>query len=225
MCWKAHNTITMTSYYFHLYLCLSYISSIFCICLPETSSHTLSYLILGLIRNPDAKKLLQAELDACISAKTRDDISQLSCSEVMNLPYLSQCIKESMRLWSVVGGGIWRELTTDIHYEDYVLPAGSTFVAASYAAARQPWIDRPDDFLPERWSDENPQHSALKEVSMPFGAGRRQCIGQNLAKMEVAMIAAYTLRFFDFELVADPVEQIFLTVKPVDMSVKVQLRE
>lgn len=142
----------------------------------------------------------------------------------MNLPFLSQCIKESMRLWSVVGAGPMRELTHDIHYEGLLLPKGSTFRGAFYSMARQPWINQPDDFLPDRWTDNNPQHAQLKEMLIPFGAGKRQCVGQNLAKMEVALIAAYTLRFFDFEIVTEPKEQLFLTTKPVDLEVMATLR-
>ena len=187
--------------------------------LAETSSHTVSYLILNLLRNPEAKARLQRELDECISAAAFEDTSLLCCADVMNLPFLAQCIKESMRLSSVIGGGMMRELTSDVHFEGMFLPKGSTVLSALYSTTRQSWIDRPDEFLPERWTDSNPQHAELKEMLIPFGTGKRQCIGQNLAKVEVALIAAYTLRFFDFELVAEPQEQMFLTVKPVDMKV------
>ena len=190
----------------------------------ETSSHSVSYLILGMIRHPHVKIKLQAELDACISAEARHDHSKLNFNEIAALPYLSQCIKESMRLWSVIGGGIIRVLTHDIHYEGYFLPRGSSVRSAVHSISRQPWIEKPDEFIPERWSDSNPQHAQLKEMFLPFGTGKRQCIGQNMAKVEVAMIAAYVLRFFDFKLLSEPVEQMFLTRKAVGISVEVQLR-
>ena len=184
----------------------------------------MSYLILALLRHPEVKRKLQNELDSCISREARHDITKLNVTDIMNLPYLSQCMKESNRLWHVIGGGLNRVLTHDIHYEGYFLPKGSTFRAAFYSMSRQPWIEKANEFLPERWSDSNPQHAELKEMLLPFGAGKRQCIGQNLAKIEVAMIAAYTLRFFDFKLVSEPVEQLFLTTKPVNMTVEVHSR-
>lgn len=190
----------------------------------ETSSHTVSYLILGLLRHPESKARLQSELDACIPAEALADPTLISCADIMNLPFLAQCIKESMRLWSVIGAGPKRLLTRDIAYEGMLLPKGSMFHAAFFSMTRQSWIHRPDDFLPERWSDSNPQHAQLKALMMPFGTGQRQCIGQNLAKMEVALIAAFTLRFFDFDLISGPIEQIFLTTKPVDMEVTASLR-
>lgn len=190
----------------------------------ETSSHSISYLILGLIRNPRAKSRLQCELDSCIPEDGLWNPSILNIADIMSLPYLSQCIKESMRLWSVVGGGPKRVLTSDLKYEGYILPKGSVFHAAYYSMFRQPWINNPDDFIPERWSSDNPQFEQLKRLSMPFGAGQRQCIGQNLAKVEVAVITAYVLRFFDFVIISEPSEQIFLTAKPVDLKVRVMKR-
>jgi cytochrome P450 len=130
-----------------------------------------------------------------------------------------------MRLWSVVGVGTKRVLTQDVHYEDFLLPKGSVFHANFHSMARQPWMDRPDEFLPERWSDANPQLPRLKEMFMPFGAGQRQCMGQNLARMQVTLIAAFTMRFFDFDLLSGPIVQKVLIVKPVDMEVRVHLRE
>ena len=190
----------------------------------ETSSHTVSYLILCLLRNPDAKTRLQQELDTCISSAAFEDTSLLNCTDIMNLPFLAQCLKESMRLLSVIGGGPKRILTQNITYEGMFLPKGSMFVAAFYSMFRQPWIDSPEDFIPDRWSDSNPQHAKLKDVLMSFGAGKRQCIGQNLAKMEVALIAGYVLRFFDFKMMSEPNEELFLTAKPVDFDVTVNLR-
>jgi cytochrome P450 len=183
-----------------------------------------SFLILGLLRNPKAKATLQAELDGCIPPEALQDTSRLNCADIMALPFLAQCLKESIRLWGVIGAGTTRLLTHDIEYEGLHLPKGSTFRAAFYSMTRQPWINQPDDFIPERWTDANPQHAQLKEMLIPFGAGTRQCIGQNLAKMEVALISAFVLRFFDFEILDDPSEQMFLTTKPVDMSVKATLR-
>jgi hypothetical protein len=50
-------------------------------------------------------------------------------------------------------------------------------------------------------------------------------VGQNLAKKELCMIASYLLRFFDFELLSEPVYQIFLTMKATNVRVKVHIRE
>jgi cytochrome P450 len=60
---------------------------------------------------------------------------------------------------------------------------------------------------------------------MPFALGSRNCIGQNLAKVELSMIAAYLLRFFEFELLSEPKFQIFLTMKACNVQMKAHIRE
>jgi cytochrome P450 len=59
---------------------------------------------------------------------------------------------------------------------------------------------------------------------MPFNVGTRQCIGQNLAKMELAMVTAYLTRFFDFELLSEPSTDVFLTVKAHNVVCRIKSR-
>ena len=60
---------------------------------------------------------------------------------------------------------------------------------------------------------------------MPFAIGSRNCIGQNLAKTELCMIASYLLRFFEFELLSEPGYELFLTMKASNVQVRVHPRE
>ena len=59
---------------------------------------------------------------------------------------------------------------------------------------------------------------------MPFSVGRRNCIGQNLANVELVMIAAYMMRYYDFTLVSQPREELFLSFKAKDVMMEVQHR-
>jgi cytochrome P450 len=191
----------------------------------ETSSHTISFLLLALIRHPQVLHKLHTELDALIPTASKHS-SELfpTASALLNLPYLDMCIKESLRLWPVAGGGPKRILVKDVEYHGMALPKGSIFHAHFYSMFRQPWIDRAEEFLPERWEETNPQLPDLKAMLMPFNVGTRQCIGQNLAKMEMAMVTAYLMRFFDFELLSDPSTDIFLTVKATNVVCRIKSR-
>lgn len=191
----------------------------------ETSSHTISFLILALIRHPRVLHKLHCELDRAVSKESKHN-SELfpSASVLLSLPYLDMCIKESMRLWPVAGAGPKRILVEDIEYRGMTLPKGSVFHSHLYSMFRQPWINQPDEFLPERWEESNPQLQDLKSMLMPFNVGTRQCIGQNLAKMEMVMVAAYLMRFFEFELISEPSTDVFLTVKASNIILKVKSR-
>lgn len=83
-----------------------------------------------------------------------------------------------------------------------------------------------DEFLPERWSEDNPQIENLKDMFMPFALGKRNCIGQNMAMMQLKILAANFMRYYDFELAGDEnIEfQLSLTLKPEQLLMRVYPR-
>ena len=89
---------------------------------------------------------------------------------------------------------------------------------------REGWIDRPLEFLPERWATDNPQLPELKEMFLPFSLGKRACIGQNMAMFQLRVVTAYLLHHFDFTLVGEPDFEYFLTLKPVNVWLAVKER-
>ena len=74
-------------------------------------------------------------------------------------------------------------------------------------------MEDPDDFKPERWLE--PDAAALNERFLPFSLGRRQCVGQNLAMLELRMVLAPITQRFHLKLVNVDVEsEYFFTFKP-----------
>lgn len=184
----------------------------------ETSAFTFCFFLYEMTKNPECKAKLQAALDAAITEGTP------SHGQVSKVEYLSWCMKESMRLWPVAGSGSARTILEDIEYNGMILPKGSVVQTVYYAIFRSDWIDRPNEFIPERWSDENPQIHDLKDMFMPFAVGKRGCVGQNMAMMQLRLIAANFLRFYDFELKEDVEFEHFLTIKPSKLMMKVSPR-
>jgi cytochrome P450 len=60
----------------------------------------------------------------------------------------------------------------------------------------------------------------LEEISFPFALGKRNCVGQNLAKLELKMVLATVLRAFRFVLQTEVGQDYFLTLKPVNAYFK-----
>jgi cytochrome P450 len=90
---------------------------------------------------------------------------------------------------------------------------------------KQSWIDRPEAFDPDRWAEAAPQAAKLREMLMPFSVGKRNCIGQTLAMMELRVLAGNLLRYYDFELVGpEPKIDLFVTLKLDELDVKVKTR-
>ena len=61
----------------------------------------------------------------------------------------------------------------------------------------------------------------LKDISFPFALGKRNCVGQNLAKLELKLVLATMLRSFRFELQSEVSKDYFLTIKPVNAMFRV----
>ena len=97
-----------------------------------------------------------------------------------------------------------------------------------YSTYRSTWIQNSDDFIPDRWLSTNSQASELKELLFPFSLGQRACIGQNMATLQIRLIAATILKHFSLALPDDldnqPEFEYFLTLKTKRLLMKVSHR-
>jgi cytochrome P450 len=71
--------------------------------------------------------------------------------------------------------------------------------------------------------------SAVKRISMPFGAGPRICPGRYLAMLEMKMALAVLLQHFDIDRVDTPdglpaAEQLNFTMTPVGLRMRLRRR-
>ena len=212
----------------------------------ETTSFSLCFLLAAVAQHPEVQRKLQKELDGIISPETTAEgeggrvgagadvdggrrkgkgQSRPTLAQASQAEYLQWCINESMRLWPVAGAGSARTLQQDIEYKGMLIPKGKPVLTAIYPMFREGWIDRADEFIPERWSDDSPQSKQLKEMFMPFSLGKRSCVGQNMAKMQLKLLAANLFRYFEFELVEELQYQVFLTIKMANLNMRVRPRK
>jgi cytochrome P450 len=129
----------------------------------DTTSYTLCFMLMEVSRTPEVKAKLRAALDTVMpdrfdgAVDSADPTGKELMSKIASLEYLSWCIKETLRLWPVGGGGVFRELTQDMHHNGMLLPKGSLVLCHLFSMFRSPWMDRADEFDPERWGPQNPQ--------------------------------------------------------------------
>jgi benzoate 4-monooxygenase len=120
-------------------------------------------------------------------------------------------IKEGMRLWAVTPLGSNRVVSKDMHYKDFIIPKGATLGIGQFSLLRSE-IDKPDEFIPERWAEENPDAAVLREMNVPFSVGKRGCVGQNLALLELKLVLSSVFYSYDFELISEGTEFFFLSL-------------
>lgn len=187
----------------------------------DTTAHQISWIIIELARNPQITAKLREELDIVMGPSNGP--RNCSANQLTELHYLGKIIKEGMRLWPVIAYGVQRIIPEDIKYKEYMIPKGSS-VSINFFAMFRTGIQDGDCYIPERWNDDNPEREKLSELLIPFSAGRRNCIGQSLALMELKLVLATLFYSYDFEIIGEFKETVSLTLKPSDVNLKVTPR-
>ena len=161
----------------------------------ETTASTVNVCLYELLRNPRALSKLRAELDAANLS------SPPSWSEVSRLRYLEACFKESMRLNPLLLNPIERDVPeSGAEIAGTYIPGGSVVSVNVHALNRDPTIygKDVDSFRPERWLDaDEAQRMKMQRADMTFSAGRRSCIGQHVAWIEMKKFLPELLNKFD----------------------------
>ncbi|XP_076960148.1 flavonoid 3'-monooxygenase-like [Bidens hawaiensis] len=166
----------------------------------DTSSSTVEWAMAELIRNPQILRQAQEEMDNVVGRDrlvTESDLGQLS--------FLQAIVKENFRLHPSTPLSLPRIASESCEVDGYYIPKGSTLLVNVWAIARDPkmWTDplefRPTRFLP---GGEKPNVDVKGndfEV-IPFGAGRRICVGISLGLRMVQLLVATLVQTFDWEL-------------------------
>ncbi|KAM4582965.1 1,25-dihydroxyvitamin D(3) 24-hydroxylase, mitochondrial [Fundulus diaphanus] len=168
----------------------------------ETTANSMLWVIFNLSRNPDAQKRLLQEIREVVPP------DQDPCGEhIKSMPYLKACLKESMRLSPSVPFTS-RTLDKDTVLGEYAIPKGTVLMINSHALGfNEEHFEDGKKFKPERWLRESSTINPFAHV--PFGIGKRMCIGRRLAELQLQLAMCWLVR--DYEIVAtdnEPLEVI-----------------
>ncbi|KAF8686191.1 hypothetical protein HU200_043634 [Digitaria exilis] len=161
----------------------------------DTSSTTIEWAMAALLNTPRVMEKVKGELKSVLGHKT-----QVEESDIAQLPYLQAVVKEVLRLYPSVATSFYRAEAT-VQVQGYTIPQGTTIILNIWAVHRNPdvWND-PEKFMPERFMHGDTDFSSKDCRLIPFGGGRRICIGFPLAYRTVHLILASLLHRFDWIL-------------------------
>ncbi|MGW2818914.1 cytochrome P450 [Streptomyces sp. NPDC001415] len=147
----------------------------------ETGVVSTVWALYELIRNPEAQQRVRAELQAVCGDRP------LRYEDLDALTYTRRVLQEAIRLY----GPTWlitRTARRTVELGGYLVPEGATVVYSPYLLQHDPSVfPEPDRFDPDRWTKER-MTTAMRGSYIPFGAGRRNCIGENLAWAEMPIM-------------------------------------
>ncbi|XP_048752320.2 cytochrome P450 4F1-like [Ostrea edulis] len=163
----------------------------------DTTASAISWILYSLAEHPEYQRKCQEEIDRVVADTKSGD---LEWTDLDRLEYLTQCIKEGMRLHSPVPV-IMRVNLSPIEIDNHVIPAESNISISIYSLHHNPavWGEDHMTFKPERFTKENVE-KRNPFAFCPFSAGPRNCIGQHFAMNEEKIVLATLLRRFTFSL-------------------------
>lgn len=177
----------------------------------DTTAQALTWAFYLLMRHPSVVKRTRAEIDETESKTSKGDDSKSSTAFLPStLPYVMAVFYETLRLYPPVPFELKQcEQETTLPDGTY-LPKTAVLVWCTWAMnrSRLTWGEDADDFVPERWLDENGNLISKTAYEYPvFNGGPRTCLGKKMAEMVAVQVIATLVKKFDF-LAVDNKERI-----------------
>lgn len=197
----------------------------------DTTAYVMSWFYLNMASNPEVQTKLASQLDEILGGADVTTVEQMD-----SLEYLNACIRESHRLTPSAAITV-KMIETDIDVvvgdKSYLLPKGQRISLNLRGLPMDPeYVEDPKVFRPERFSKDAVETRkgtkaaiALDHVCFaePFGRGKRRCLGANVARAEMTILAARLLQDWEIRLV-DPNEAVGSPTKSWEPKQKLMLQ-
>ncbi|MEU8804327.1 cytochrome P450 [Spirillospora sp. NPDC048819] len=157
----------------------------------ETTAASLAWTFVLLSRYPAARERLENEVDEVLGGRDPQ------AGDVDRLPWTRAVLSEAMRIYPPAWT-IERDAVDEDDIAGVRVPAGSTIAVPPYLLHRNTEIwPNPEGFQPERFMGEQqrPRYAYL-----PFGGGRRICVGAGFAMLEAILVLAAVSRTHRLDL-------------------------
>ncbi|GLJ22358.1 hypothetical protein SUGI_0420930 [Cryptomeria japonica] len=156
----------------------------------ETTTTTLDWAMSEIIKHHRVAKKMREEIDSVVGTER-----VVSERDIASMEYMQCVVKETLRLYPAAPFMLPHESTQDCTIGGYFIPKRTRLMINAWAIGRDPslWED-PLDFRPERFLGKNIDFVRDREYfdMLPFGAGRRGCLGVPMASVTVIVIDVNT---------------------------------
>ena len=138
-----------------------------------------------------------------ISKEVYDSKGKFSLDKIESHVQLSMFFKETIRLANPAFGLLNRVATTNVTIKDVKIKKGHSISLLFGSLNMDPkYFDKPNEFHFDRFSKEN-EKNYPRYQSIPFGVGKRVCIGRHLGELTVKILMTSFCNKFDFDKPAD----------------------
>uniref|UniRef100_F7CLC5 Cytochrome P450 family 2 subfamily J member 2 n=1 Tax=Monodelphis domestica TaxID=13616 RepID=F7CLC5_MONDO len=189
----------------------------------ESTSTTLRWALLYMAFYPEIQGKIQVEIDRVV-----DHSRWPTMADRENMPYTHAAIHEVQRMGNIIPLNAPRVATVDTTLAGYHVPKGTRLLTNLTSLHRDPkeWAT-PETFNPEHFLENG--EFKKRESFLPFSAGKRVCLGEQLAQPELFIFFTCLLQRFTFQAPPDTQLsldfQFGLTISPVPYQICALSRE
>jgi len=177
----------------------------------ETTGTGLGWGLHELALNPEVQERMAAEVDSVLAGRTP------TFADLPDLPYTRAVVDETLRLHPP----IWvfpREAVDDDVVQGYRVPKGSSvFMVPLVTHRHREYWEAPNTFDPDRFAA-GARAGRPRFAYLPFGGGQRQCIGNQMALLQMHLSLAMTVQRYRLRLGAGVDRRLatLVSLRPVD---------
>ncbi|OWF47049.1 cytochrome P450 2B5-like [Mizuhopecten yessoensis] len=160
----------------------------------ETTSAMIRWAILYLIHNRPVQDKLRHEVATVVGTSRLP-----SLDDKASMPYYEAFIMEVLRMGNIAPLSVGHGARTDIHFRGMMIPRGSIIIPNLNSVMTDPDLfEDPQKFNPDRFLGKDGRVIDRKKMAIAFSLGRRMCLGQSLAKIELFLFITALIQRFEF---------------------------
>uniref|UniRef100_A0A8C6TKT1 Cytochrome P450 n=2 Tax=Neogobius melanostomus TaxID=47308 RepID=A0A8C6TKT1_9GOBI len=159
----------------------------------ETTTTTLNWALLYMINHPDIQAKVQAEIDAVVGSSRMPSMQDRD-----ELHFTNAVIHEVQRMGNIIPLNLAHVTSKDTTLENYTIPKGVMVIGNLDSVLHDETMwETPHSFNPGHFLDEHGKFRK-RDAFLPFSIGKRVCLGEQLARMELFLFFSGLLQRFTF---------------------------